>query len=195
VVLIKNPYGGAGSPVDPSFNSSIAGVAFNFGGADKNTPPHDNLVVLSYSTSVPTWSTGTGTGAMILPTTRFAVGGNQVLTGVGTFVLGTFDVGWTGPDDNTTKPFTARIPQEVIGLADGGGQRVAWNSVKSVFGNDNYSYKYVSFDAGLYGNPGWGTKAGANAQLVPNPLYITKTPEPSSLALIVLGGFALLRRR
>ena len=194
VVLIKNPYGGAGNPADPNFSSTIAGIAFNFSGANKNLPADGNLVVNNYATTIPSWATNDQDGAMA--TARFALGGLQPLSGAGEFVLGTFDVSFTGPADLTTKAFTIRLPQEAIGLGDGSGQRVAWNSVTSVFGADDYSYKSVSFAAGLFGNPGWGTKAGANAQLTPNPLFITKiVPEPTSLALVALGGFALLRRR
>jgi len=194
VVLVKNPYGGSGSTApDPNFSSVIAGIAFNFAGANKTLPADENLVVGNYATSIPSWATNTQDGAMA--TARFALGGLQTLTGAGEFVLGTFDVSFTGPADQTIKAFTIRLPQEAIGLGDGAGQRVTWNSVTSVYGNNDYSYKSVSFGSGLFGNPGWGTKAGANAQMTPNPLFITKVPEPTSLALVALGGFALLRRR
>ena len=58
----------------------------------------------------------------------------------------------------------------------------------------NTTYQgYIAFDN--YGNPGWGTNPAKGHQPTANPLLIHIVPEPSALALLALGGFALLRRR
>ena len=68
------------------------------------------------------------------------------------------------------------------------GAGYSWNALY----NTTYS-GYVAF--ANYGNPGWGTKILQGHQPTPNPLLINVIPEPSALALLGLGGFALLRRR
>jgi hypothetical protein len=60
---------------------------------------------------------------------------------------------------------------------------------------DSYGAEYWAF--GNYGNPGWARfvkGAGEVGQTTANPLILV-TPEPASLALLALGGFAALRRR
>ena len=46
-----------------------------------------------------------------------------------------------------------------------------------------------------FGNPGWGTNPAKGHQPTANPLLIHVTPEPSTLALLALGGLGILRRR
>jgi hypothetical protein len=174
---------------DASFHGAVSGLIFQFAGANAATAPDANLVVGNYTTSVSGWSTGGITGAMT--GAQFAVGGNTDLVGPGNFVLGTFDVDWIGPADGTTKPFVALIPQNPAGLLDGDGAKYVWNTNTNVGAS---GYVSVAFD-GNFGNPGWGTMPLAGHEPTANPLFITKFPEPSSLALIALGGFALLRRR
>ena len=53
---------------------------------------------------------------------------------------------------------------------------------------------YVSF--GDWGGPTWEPDGMATGQAPDNPLIlINSVPEPASIALLALGGFALLRRR
>jgi len=46
-----------------------------------------------------------------------------------------------------------------------------------------------------WGNPGWGTNPAKGHQPTPNPLILHNIPEPTSVALLALGGLAVLRRR
>jgi hypothetical protein len=172
-------------------HASVSGVIFTFSGANAATPADANLVVGNYQTSVPSWVPTGVTGGMSVLGTQFVVSGLTPLQGPGNFVLGTFDVDFTGPADLTTKPFTALIPQDPAGLLNGAGSKFVWNN------NTNTGpsgYGTVAFE-GNFGNPGWGTMPGAGHEPTANPLFITKFPEPTSLALIALGGMALLRRR
>jgi hypothetical protein len=174
------------------YHNSVSGVIFTFSGANATTPADANLVADNYQTSVPSWVPTGQEGGMSVLGTQFVVSGLTPLAGPGTFVLGTFDVSFTGPADLTIKPFTALIPQDPAGLLDEAGARITWNSSTST---GAYEYNAVSFE-GNFGNPGWGTvKQVPVSEPTANPLFITKVPEPTSLALIALGGFALLRRR
>jgi len=151
-----------------------------------------NLSVGNYTTNILNW-TGAGQPGPI-GTAQFNVAGTGVLEGPGDFVLGTFDVTILGPLDGTTKDIYAALPQNASGLINGGGSRITWNAASA-----GSQPGYVAFAPGAFGNPGWGTSLTmhqpASVAANVNSLQITKVPEPTSLALIALGGFALLRRR
>jgi len=108
------------------------------------------------------------------------------VSGPATFIFAQFDVGFEGPADGTQKGFAVNFPGNPGGgIVNQQAQGYTWDT------RYNTSYSgYIAFDGG-YGNPGFG---GMGAE-VESPLYITKVPEPTSLALIGLGGLALLRRR
>jgi len=171
------------------YHGAVSGVIFGFAGANAATVPDANLSVSNYQTAIPSWGAGGIVGPMAAA--QYAISGNDDLVGPGTFVLGTFNVSFIGAPDLTVKAFTALIPQNPAGLQDGDGAKFAWNGNTST---GTYEYAAVSFE-GNFGNPGWGTKIASGHEPTANPLFITKVPEPTSLALVALGGFALLRRR
>ena len=172
------------------YHGAVSGVIFGYAGATAATVPDANLVVGNFTSPVPTWEGGGIVGPMA--GAQFAVGGITPLAGPGEFVLGTFDVSFTGPADNSIKAFTALIPQNPAGLLNAAGSKMTWDGNAST---TLYQYNAVSFE-GNFGNPGWGTKIANGHEPTANPLFITKiVPEPTSLALVALGGFALLRRR
>jgi hypothetical protein len=103
------------------------------------------------------------------------------------FVIGTFDVAINGPLDGSVKEIAGTLASAPNGVYSG-AQPMTWDA--------RYNTAYSGYIAwGDYGNPGWGTKTAKGHQPTPNPLLITKVPEPTSLALVALGGFAMLRRR
>ena len=111
------------------------------------------------------------------PTTRTLVG-TQTVQLDATAMVGDPDVPVTFQDPTASGML----------FLDMTGAGLTWNALY----NTSYS-GYVAF--ANYGNPGWGTKTAQGHQPTPNPLLINIIPEPSALALLGLGGFALLRRR
>lgn len=179
--------------VDAFAGDFITGLNFQFVG------DNPNLFISDIATTVPGWNPGgfaaslaAGSGAQFssaAPLPQFNLN-PQVNT---SYILGTFNLGFTGPADGTIKEImiTAANESTGVGLLGAGAARLTWDS--------RYAATFSGYAAfGDWGNPGWSKivkNAGEVGQLTPNPLLITKVPEPSSLALIALGGFALLRRR
>jgi hypothetical protein len=108
------------------------------------------------------------------------------VSGPTSFIMARFDVGFDGAPDLSEKGFAVAFPTNPGGgVINATAQAYKWDT------RYNGSFAgYIAFDAN-FGNPGFAGKGGEPAL----GLLITKVPEPSSLALIALGGLAMLRRR
>lgn len=161
----------------------ISGVVFDY------STLATNLTVTGQTANVPGW----GQSGVAGPLNGRQFGGFantalDLLQTPGNHVIGTTTISVEGPLDLSTKDIFAAIPQNAVGVVNQAGSRLTWDA------RYNGSFAgYIAF--GNWGNPGWGTKPASGHQPTANPLQITKTPEPTSLALVALGGFALLRRR
>jgi len=108
----------------------------------------------------------------------------------GTYILAEITLTHT---EVATKNIYLTLDRNTVSLfSDGGNQPYSdlttqgkWDRTKA-----NVNSGYIAY--GNWGNPGWG--GAAKGQQTPNGL-ILHTPEPASLALLVLGGIAALRRR
>lgn len=147
-----------------------------------------NLEVTAQGTTVPNWAAPTSSG----PLNNFQfnssanVGAN--LAGpIADIVVGTTTIDVTGDLDGTIKEIFFNAHANPVGVLNATGARLTWDAR---YNDQSVTPGYIAF--GDWGNPGWIGKPG---QPTANPLLITKVPEPTSLALIALGGFALLRRR
>jgi hypothetical protein len=166
----------------------ISGFAFEFATTDA-----PNLTIGNYQSGLGgQWAAGGIPGTLALGSgTQFNVSTPNAadnLDVAGPVVMGTFDVTITGPFDGTTKEIYLGAHLVPFGVFDQNAAGLTWDA------------RYASTAAGYvaymdWGNPGWGTKTSMGHQPTANPLLITKTPEPTSIALVALGGFALLRRR
>ncbi|HRX85414.1 MAG TPA: PEP-CTERM sorting domain-containing protein [Phycisphaerae bacterium] len=164
---------------------SIGGVVFNWGASDLN------LTITDQGTNLNGWGEAGDLAGGTVQGAQFSAGANpgfNLQGPAGDVVIGYSAIGITGLLDGSTKEITAAIPQNAVGVVDGSGAALTWDARYNTT-----SPGYIAF--GDYGNPGWGTKTAMGHQPTANPLLITKTPEPTSLALVALGGFALLRRR
>jgi len=131
-------------------------------------------------------------GPVNAPTTQFGVSDpNPSTAGLGgTYVMAELTVQHTAL---TTKDIyiTLDWPSMTVLGAQGGiiygdlSSGGKWNQAKA-----NVKSGYVAY--GNWGSPGWSISAARNQAA--NGL-ILHTPEPASLALLVLGGIAALRRR
>jgi len=160
---------------------SLSTVVFNYAAGT-------NLNLVANGTNVPGWAAAGAPGA--LNGSQFASAANPGFNvqGPANIVAGYTTIAVTGLPDLTVKQIFGQIPQNAVGVLKGDGAAFTWDARYSA-----ETAGYISF--GNWGNPGWGTKTTKGHQPTPNPLLITKTPEPTSLALVALGGFALLRRR
>lgn len=110
-----------------------------------------------------------------------------------TYVLATFDVSFTGPADGSQAGFGVNYPNNPAGGVI--------NNVAAPLGwDERYNTSYSGYIAyGDYGYAGWYscfTCMSPHGQIYDSPLIFTKVvPEPSNLAIVVCGGFVLLRRR
>jgi len=161
----------------------ISGVVFDY------STLAENLTVTGQTANVPGW----GQSGVAGPLNGRQFGGfantaADLIDAAGSYIVGTTVITVEGPADLTTKNITALVPQNAVGVVNQLGQRLTWDA--------RYNATFAGYIAfGNWGNPGWGTKPASGHQPTANPLQITKTPEPTSLALVALGGFALLRRR
>lgn len=178
-------------PLAGGGTEGTAGLFFEF--ATTNAP---NLSIGNFQTGLGgQWNAGgipgdlsTGSGTQFVVSTPNA-GDN--LVNPGAYLMGTFDVTISGPLDDSTKQIFLGAHITGNGVFDTAGTRMAWDSRYATLGSSTGYGGYVAYMN--WGNPGWGNTT--MGQPTPNPLLITKTPEPTSLALVALGGFALLRRR
>jgi len=117
--------------------------------------------------------------------------GPNYLLGPQDVVLMTFDVGYTGSGTDEKSFGIDLLTNPGGGAIDEFAGSYVWDA------RYNTSFSgYIAY--GDYGYVGWdaATKKGTHyGQPDSSALIITKVPEPSALALLALGGFALLRRR
>jgi len=176
---------------------SVSAVTFNYAASD-------TAIVATSQTAVPSgWQQTGNLSDGVLSNVEFAAAadpGHVIGPDWDQFlevVVGTTHVAIVGPLDGTTSTVAALIPQSSIAARKGDGNRFSWDARynQSSIGYIAFGYGYPGYGSPGYGNPGWGTKTFRGHQPTPNPLLITRTPEPTGLALVALGGFALLRRR
>jgi hypothetical protein len=156
----------------------------------------DNLSIISSESKTPDWEdlsiwgvlgsqSEEGPGAPGSVKAAFAaISPSQDSLGEGTFALGnvTIHMDALGAIDNKEIVFDHAF----VDLFDAAG---AGLSYAPTYGGTYGSY----WGYGTYGSPGaTGPFSGVDAR---SPLFIQKVPEPASLAFLVLGGLALVRRR
>ncbi|MCB9850561.1 MAG: PEP-CTERM sorting domain-containing protein [Phycisphaerales bacterium] len=125
--------------------------------------------------------------------TAFAQSPASGSIGAGDYILATFDVSFDGAADASEKG----IGLDYLNNPGGG---VINNVAAPLTWDARYNAVYSGYIAyGDYGWAAWSNITMMGAQLgqpgADSPLIISKVPEPTSLALVALGGFALLRRR
>ena len=164
----------------------VSTIVWNFG-----TVP--NTSASEYTALISGWNAG-GTEGPLVPGTVFAVASPNAAFNINDGfdgVVATFDLWLNGNGFQwEDKSITFDVAANAVGVLNGAGQRLHWDA--------RYAISYSGYIAyGDFGNPGWGTKTAMGHQPTPNPLIMIKDriPEPSSLVLLTLGGFALLRRR
>lgn len=163
---------------------SVSGVIFDY------SAPGSNLAVTAQTANKPGWAqngtTGPLNGRQFLAFANTAA--DNLVGPMAKSVVGTTVVSAPLPADGSIANIFALIPQNAVAVADGSGAKMTWDARYN-----ESTAGYIAF--GDFGNPGWGTKTTKGHQPTASPLQLTKVPEPTSLALIALGGFALLRRR
>lgn len=167
----------------PTVDTSVAGYQFPL-----QAIAGDPVVALSYS---PDLSLGYGASDGSFANHGFPAP-LGIYTGFAIFfrqVIGGPLVGVTGPFLLGTAAYTATAP---------GDYELAFDHDAQLFiDRDGYEFAY---DAGMASYPGyfaygdWGNP-GVPKAAARNPLLLHVTPEPTSLALLAFGGFAVLCRR
>jgi hypothetical protein len=146
--------------------------------------------------------------------------GENNLAGPGTFVIGNYFVHFAADDGAPNKEIVFNMGDSTAGgtggfatvgnnplpavvfLNEAGGD-YNWDARWNVAGRPTVSASdvYVGYVAfGNWGSPGWTLKKATGKEQVGggqarNPLLLDKAPEPATLALLGLGGLALIRRR
>jgi hypothetical protein len=160
--------------------------------------PATNLFVTGQTASPPGWNQAGTPGPLdVRQFGAFATVGNSITGGVGVgageFVVGTVTLLVAPPADGSVKDIFALIEQDPAGVLDINGAAMVWDRRYNDLGDPSQYANNIAFAEPQFGNPGWGSAMAGQQTAV--PLQITKIPEPTSLALVALGGFALLRRR
>lgn len=168
--------------------SSISGVHFAF-----DNLGHVPLVVRNFSTTIPGWEVTGVEGLVTDPRTHFDVGAaawpDDLLTGVGDFVVGSFQLGMF--DDTELRLLGARAPQDFLGVTDETSLKMPWNAIAAASSPD-----YIAFAPDGFGNPGWGTRPERGHQPTPRPLWVFyDIPEPATVLLLLAVGTFLPRRQ
>lgn len=166
-------------------------------------PVDSTLFQVGVSTPIPGWSVAGANQNADLNGLQFAaVAGPNYTPAKGKEVLMDISIQYTGnPAPGTQYYLTIKRDLSPTGTtsvivdptgADYVNNDAIWDARPGYA--DAYGAAYWAF--GEWGNPGWSrfVKKDQVGQLGANPLVLL-TPEPSSLALLVLGGFAALRRR
>ena len=161
-----------------------AGVFFEF------DPIPATLVTDSLVTSVPGWATSGTTGEILGQFAQVNVGALDpfagALTGTGTVLIAQFTIHLEEDGLPLGTQYELTIDNDTgpgPGLVTSTASFAALNPAFAAYSG------YWTFGKG---SPGVNTMA---VQIPRDPLIITKIPEPASLAILGLGGLALLRRR
>jgi hypothetical protein len=196
----KNPSKTSGINARFEVGDRVPGVGGDYIEDDFGQPDAGKYVVTETTTPVAGWNTlgSSAAGAAFDSSYFFAAEdptGTVRLSGaaVGTAVLGSFTIHkQTFTPGDTYIAF--RIGAALPAVAEGAS---AWLS-RWQYTNQNARNQYLFNNAGaaLPGNPGdAGPEWASHGFETLNPLIIHNVPEPSALALLALGGLAMLRRR
>ncbi|HNO80176.1 MAG TPA: PEP-CTERM sorting domain-containing protein [Phycisphaerae bacterium] len=168
--------------------NGLGSISFNLTAAPENPAGglQGDLVATTalgmdnYGTTLPNWTTG-GTPGLV-GAVQWAAGQNlpaDAVTAAGVTVLGTFDI--TGLELGTHQFYIQR------NITQFSPEPTTSQAISYSFnpGGDGYASQFN------IGNGFAGTNTGTGAI----PMTVNVTPEPAALALLALGGVAVLRRR